>query len=234
MSVRIIQSANADFISTSLLAHLEQARDQHQHPVCLVPSFEDTDDLKMSLAIGFGVEVFALGTYLENMWRMWGDVRALATSVQRYIYMEKAIHKAELELSPGAIRFASAVARQTMGYVLTDPLDESEVQNLEEGYSKLYKAYGYYAQMLEDDGYIEPSYAEVLLPAYMHEKEAHLPELFVVGFSHLEPEHLAFIAEYARFGSVNIVLNMQDNPSFDLERETQEHMQEVLKRRPRC
>ena len=234
MSVRIIQSAHADFISTSLLAHLEQARDENLHPICLVPAFEDTDDLKMSLAqegIGFGIEVFALSTYLENMWRMWGDDRVLASSVQRYIYMEQAIHKAGLELSPGAINFASAVARQTMGYILSDPLSDKEVQGLETGYEKLYKAYEFYAEMLREQGYIEPSYAEVLLPAYMDEQTYAFPDLYVVGFSHINPEHIAFIAEYGRYATVNVVLNMQATPSFDLERETQDQLIEVLNRR---
>ena len=234
MSLRIIQSANADFISRSLLEELEQARNENNHPICLVPTFEDVDDLKMSLAnegIGFGVEVFTVSTFLENMWRMWGDGRSLVSNVQRYISMRRALMGVGIELSPGAIRFATSIAKQSLGYVLTDGLDESEIDELEIGYQKLYDALNMYAEIIEEQGFIEPAHASILLSDLMRKKNAQIPALYIAGFSHIPLEHLPFIAEFSRIGAVSVVFNMQDTPSFDLDRESQGQLIEVLNRR---
>ncbi len=234
MSLRIIHSATADFISTSLMDELKQCRLEHRHPICLVPSFEDTDELKVALAkagCGLGVDVHAIGSYLEDMWRIWGDSRRFVGSVERHIYMEEALDYAQLEVSSGAIRFACSVARQTLGYFLTDPLNSDEQDALERGYKRLYEALEMYARNLEEEGAIEPSYAEVILPALMQEKGAKIPELYVVGFSHIDLEHLAFLAAWSELAPVHVVFADQKSPAFDLERESRSQLIEVLNRR---
>ncbi len=234
MSLRIIQSANADFISQSLLREIESARNEDKHPVCLVPTFQDTDDLKVALAqkgCGLGVDVKTISGYLTDMWRVWGDEREFVTGVNRFLLMQKALKSTLDSVSSGSVRFASSVASRTLGYIHTDDLTADEINTLEEGYLNLYEAYKIYAASLDEEGLVEPCVAEVDLPSLMKEKMTNLPALYVVGFSHISVEHLAFIAEYARVGDVHVVLNIQDNPMYDLDRETLEQLKQVLDRR---
>ncbi len=245
MALRIIDSANADFISQSLISNLIDAYNQGKRPVCLVPTLKDANDLKKTLAqnkAGLGIEVDCIESYLERMWLMWGDERCFISPSARYIYMQDALlasglisadeegHSTSAAICAGTIRSACSDIIQTAGYIKVDPQTDVEIDQMESGFKTLYKGYEIYIQSIEDNSLIEPAYAYALIPSKMNEKCVQMPEVYFAGFSYIDPAYLLFIREYAKVADINVVYNIEDNPSFNLTRLNRKQLIDVLNR----
>ncbi len=246
MPLRIVQSANADFISQSLISNLSDAYKAGKRPVCLVPTLEDANDLKKALAqhqLGLGIEVECISSYLERMWLMWGDERSFISPSARYMYMQDALlksgligtdeegHSTSAAIYSGTVRSACSDIVQTAGYITLDPQSEDEINQMESGFKTLYKGYENYIQIIDDHGLIEPACAYALIPSMMGEKCAQMPEVYVAGFSYIDPAYLLFICECAKVAGMNVVYSIQDNPAFALDQLSHKQLTELLQRR---
>lgn len=100
----------------ALLAALSDARVQALRPVVIVGSYDETVRVKHLLAragAGFGVAVETFDGWVEDLWELFGDGRALVASLQRRVLLRRALEdrKSAAEDGASALSCTSGYAR---------------------------------------------------------------------------------------------------------------------------
>lgn len=164
MAIRVLPTASGAAFSASERNLLEDALAQTGHATLLVGSFEARDEARADMAAHgmlLGVDVETPSQWLQSLWELMGDGRALMTATERSLVMGAVVARtAERDLlplrgNPGTVRLLARIARELLPFAPAAPESDGP-SDARAVVARLLEAY---RGALDRHGAIEPSEA---------------------------------------------------------------------------
>ena len=164
MAIRIGITAGGARLGRDEVDLLVGAAREHGAATLLVPGMPARDAARRDLAragAGLGIDVRAVGSWLEGLWGLMGDGRRIVAPLERRLLMESlvgSLDAAELEplrANPGTVRLLCDMASELLGL---NQVEKSQVDGIDAS-AVIGRVLGRYAEMLDARGLVEPSQA---------------------------------------------------------------------------
>lgn len=197
-------------------AALRDAASRRGTGVLLLPSGPDVARARLELGSDWplGLKIQSFDAYLNELWRLYGDGRAIVTTVQRSLLLEDALQQAAapvLSAITGRIGLVSTLS-QLVRHVAEQGVEVVEPTGSDTG-AELLRIVAAYERLLAEHGLVEQGAAHFRLPAVLDENV--LPDIIAINrFSNLSPGQELFVRSAAARREIWLTLNwVQDFPA---------------------
>lgn len=219
MSLILLHTNTSTNLSASELEYLKNTLASSGNVSCITASYACATLLRQQLAdagCGLGINTLSLSSWIETVWELVGDGRALIQPMERKLLVEQVLSEVTrqelypMNKTPGTSKTIASVARdQLVALLAISTPQDAQNAHLSEAEMSLVRIMHKYEQALMARGLIEQCEAVSYLSEVVQDETwpASKRALFIRGVENFNKDMLVLLAKLSTFSQVAICTN---------------------------